>query len=422
MFTDSYSIPPDPHIAVGPGHVTVVINSRMRTYTHTGVQTFDVTASSFFAPLGLPAGTSIFDPWIVYDLLSNKWLMTWAARKSSTSQSWWLVGCSWTTDPTGTWWIYALDATLNGSTPTANWADYPRLGVNKDGITLSANMFAFAGGFQYTKMRFLNKATICSGGSAGWWDQWGWTDGDGGTSFTMVPTQGYDNIATQYTLNATGTTTRLTFWRITNVLSRPPTFSGYDVNVDAYSSPVNGVQPGGVQAIDVLGYRILNTLARNGKLYGTHMTGCDWGYGTNDCLRYYRLSNLGGAPTVELQPTFGAPTYYYTYPSITVDGAGNIGLGFSRSSASEYVSSRYTGRKTTDAVTQSSAQCAAGVATYLQLDNGRNRWGDYTGAAIAPDLATFFFFNEYVGAANTWYTRICTARFIWLLYLPLVLR
>src|SRR5262245_41095149 len=52
----------------------------------------------------------------------------------------------------GAYWVWALDATLNGATATNNWADYSRLGFDTQAIYISSNTFAMGGGFQFAKL------------------------------------------------------------------------------------------------------------------------------------------------------------------------------------------------------------------------------------------------------------------------------
>jgi len=411
--TDSGYIPPDPIIAAGPQHVVVNINSWIGIYDRLGNKISGTSASNWYSGVGLPSGSMIFDPRILYDRLSNRWIMVWVAIKSSTNQSWFMVSCSQTSDPTGSWYNYALDATLNGSTPTTNWADYPRHGVTNNAIVLSANMFGFSSGFQYTKVRILNKSTICSGGAAGWWDQWGMQNENGSNVFTMVPAHQYDDVSPMYMINSdSGSDNYLSLWQIADVLnwtspsSGAPAFARIKSTVYSYSTPPDADQPGGVQDLDNVGTRMLHAVFQNDNLYAVHTTSLDCSGRVGSAWKHYQFGNVTTAPSLVEDGTFCNPSADYFYPSIAVDGAGNVVVGFAASGPSYYGSARYTGEL--QGTWQGSAECAGGVDTYLLTDGyGRNRWGDYSGVEIAPDLSTFYVFNEYVGAQNIWYTRIC---------------
>jgi hypothetical protein len=417
-------IPPDPIVAVGPKHVVVNVNTLIRIYDRLGVQQSNTSALSWYNSV-LPSGAFAFDPRILYDHHWGRFIMIWAATKTSTSEAWLLVSCSQTSDPTGGWWNYALDATVNGSTPTNNWPDYPRHGVSTDAITIAANMYEFGGDFQYTKVRILNKNQICNGSAAGWWDQWGLQNADATTAFTIVPDHQYDDIPDQLMINAaSGSGDKITLWKILDPLSdwggSGPTFGKETVTVNAYSVPPDGRQPGGVQALDNVGTRMLHAVVRDDVLYAVHTSPTNWGGVPRSAVRYYEIDNINGLSgpiTVSFQVDYDSGAHDYYYPSVSVDSAGNSVVGFARSGSTaigsdEYVSARYAGKPWDASIMDGSSNCAAGVNTYLRLDGiGRNRWGYYSGVEVAPDMSTFYIYNEYVGAQNEWYSRVCKVRY-----------
>jgi len=413
-------IPPDPIVAVGPQHVVVNVNSMIRIYDRLGVQKLSTSASSWYTGL-VPSGAMVFDPRILYDPHWDRFIMVWVASNFSNNSAF-MVSCSKTSDPTGGWWNYALDATVNGSTPTTTWADYPRHGVTPDVITIAANMFEFGGGFQYTKVRLLNKSQICNGASAGWWDQWGLQNEDSSTAFTIVPDQSYDTLYEPLMTNAaSGASDKLTLWKVFDPLhwySTPyPFFGNLTKTVNAYSVPPDGRQPGGVQSIDNVGTRMLHAVVRDDTLYAVHTSPTNWGGTPRSAVRYYEIDNVSTTPTINYQVDYDSGAHDYYYPSVSVDSAGNSVVGFARSGSTaigvdEYASARYAGKPWDAGIMDGSASCAAGVNTYLRLDGiGRNRWGDYSGVEVAPDMSTFYIYNEYVGAQNEWYSRVCKVRY-----------
>lgn len=411
---DSGLIPPDPIIAAGPQHVVVNVNSLIRVYDRNGNQVSSNSASSWYSSV-LPTGTFVFDPRILYDRDIGRFIMVWVATKTSTNEAWFLVSCSQSSDPTGSWYNYALDATLNGTNPTNNWADYPRVGVTNRAITLSANMLEFGGDFQYTKVRILDKVAVCDGNSLVWWDQWGLKNIDGTETFTIVPAQQYGYYDEQYMINAeNGDDSDLTLWKVVDPLdtANGPTFLQTNpVGVSPFQVPPNAKQPGTSQDLDNTGTRMLHAVVQDDMMWATQTDACDWGSGDRSCLRHYRIGSVTSYPYVDDSTSYGSSGYDYFYPSISVDSVGNAVISFARSGDSEYASARYAELKAGSSI-GTSASCADGVAEYEVLDSfGRNRWGDYTGVEIAPDLSTFYVFNEYVGATDDWYTRVCVVRF-----------
>jgi hypothetical protein len=98
--------------------------------------------------------------------------------------------------------------------------------------------------------------------------------------------------------------------------------------------------------------------------------------------------------------------------SIAMDGAGNMALGYSRSSGSIFPGVYLTGRMAGDTAN------TMGAETILQAgagsQTGYTRWGDYTSMRIDPhDDCTFWYTNEYypVSASYNWYTFIGSFKF-----------
>ncbi|MCA9245880.1 MAG: M36 family metallopeptidase [Planctomycetales bacterium] len=90
--------------------------------------------------------------------------------------------------------------------------------------------------------------------------------------------------------------------------------------------------------------------------------------------------------------------------AISMDGNGNIALGYNVSSTSVSPGIRYTGRLASDplgTMPQGEHELIAG-----QGNNSLNRWGDYSAMSIDPaDDATFWFTGEYADN-GVWATRI----------------
>jgi hypothetical protein len=145
-----------------------------------------------------------------------------------------------------------------------------------------------------------------------------------------------------------------------------------------------------------------NAVFRNGSLYSAQTIPCFFSF---SCARFLRIDVAG--PTVTLDETYGAAGSYYAYPAIMVDPSGNMVAVFSRSSASEFAGVRYTSRRATDPAFQASAALKDGAASYVQVDDlGRDRWGDYSGAALDPlDPTRVWVVGEFADTpANTWGT------------------
>jgi hypothetical protein len=103
---------------------------------------------------------------------------------------------------------------------------------------------------------------------------------------------------------------------------------------------------------------------------------------------------VSGAFYVCQQGTFAPDAAYRWMGSAAMDGAGNIAIGYSKSSSSVYPSIAFASR------TPGMPAGTMGAETILQAGAGAqttyNRWGDYTALRIDPsDDTTFWYTNEY---------------------------
>lgn len=100
---------------------------------------------------------------------------------------------------------------------------------------------------------------------------------------------------------------------------------------------------------------------------------------------------------------------------IAIDTSGNIGLGYSKSSAILNPQVMYTARRATDTpgTMRGEQSCTAGIANGAQTDSAQ-RWGDYSSMSVDPvDQCTFYFTTEYYATSSTrnFSTRICSFKF-----------
>src|SRR4029078_771583 len=113
-------------------------------------------------------------------------------------------------------------------------------------------------------------------------------------------------------------------------------------------------------------------------------------------VRWYELRQTmpGGPLSLFQQGTFAPDSAYRWMGSAAMDGAGNIAIGYSKSSSSGYTSIAFSSR------TPSMAAGTLGTESVLVAGKGAqttyNRWGDYTALRIdRDDDTTFWYTNEY---------------------------
>jgi len=402
--------PPDPVIAAGPNHLIQAVNASIRISTKSGLTLSTASFASWWSPVF--TGTFIFDPQVLYDQDSDRWVLLTVARADASQRSWYLLSTSKTPDPTGEWCVWALDATLDGATPSSNWADFPKLGLDDQALYVTSNQFTFPGFLglelpQYGKLRVMEKGQFYDNtcGPIRWWDFWNMKNADEIIPvFALQPAHSFGGPGKEYLINAHNPilADSVTVWSVTNPATTPTLTREATLPVAPFHIPASAEQLGSTFRIDTGLAYLTNAVYRNGSLYSAQTVPCFLIY---SCARFLRIDVAG--PTVTLDETYGAAGSYYFYPVIMPDPSGNMVAVFSRSSASEFAGVRYTSRRAMDPAFQASAALKAGAASYVQLDGfGRNRWGDYSGSALDPVDPTRVWVNgEFADSpANTWGT------------------
>jgi hypothetical protein len=414
-------MPPDCTCAVGADAVMLAVNTDLAVYNKNGVLRFRWANMTALFRNVLPSGASLFDPRVAYDHYAQRWIVVSGARRESPPGSWLMVGVSQGTDPGGAYWVWALDATLDGGNPSNNWADYPMLGFDTQAIYISSNMFAFNGGYQYAKLRILNKAQLYSGSSIQWFDFWNLKDPSGAVAFTVQPAvhfRGTGGNPPAYLINAlwpSGNT--LTFWTLSNPLGfwsgGTASLASSSVSCRNYDLPPDAEQPGTSTRIETNDTRLLNAIFQNvggvQRLWTCHTSKITWSGETvaRSAVQWYEIDT--NTKAVIQQNGYGASGKYYYFPAIQTDLRRNAYLVFSRSNATEYASLRQTGRLVTDPANdlQSSSLIKAGEGSY----NG-GRWGDYFGICRdGNDANQVWVYGEYADTGNTWGTWVGALKF-----------
>lgn len=179
---------PDLTIAAGPTHLLLGTNGLVKILDKKGAIIGSATPRTMFGSV-LFSGEHIEELRAVFDPGSNRFFLgAWGFIYNpdctpGTCVAHLFLAVSKTSTPTtlgqSDWWFYAFDATLNGTTPTANWADWTSLGIDETTVVLTANMISFGAGgphqssFQYVKIRVLDKSKLIKGEPVTWTDFFG---------------------------------------------------------------------------------------------------------------------------------------------------------------------------------------------------------------------------------------------------------
>ena len=415
-------VPPDCVCAAGPSHVIVAVNAEFRIYSKTGSMLRRTVASTFFSPV-LPAGASVkvFDPRIVWDHYNGRYLMIFAATQSSPARSWCCVAVTKTADPMGSWWLYALDSAVDGSTATSNWQDYPMLGIDPNAVYISGNQFRVGGGFQYAKIRILNKSELYVGAPVRWYDFWNLKNPDGSGAFTVQPCVHYRGIGAgdAYFVNAIWpASNKLTVWTLSDPLrywrdGGAPVLSKVSVPCRSYDLPPQAKQSGSATTINTNDSRILNAIYQNAggvqRIWAAHTSKISWSGDSEarSAVQWYEID----VPTKRViqQNGFGQSGAYYFYPVIQTDINRNAYVVFGRCSPTEFAHLRITGRRVTAPLNdlEGSALLKIGESAH-----NSGRYGDYFGIGRdGADAGKIWAVGEYAESSGFWGTYVVSTKY-----------
>jgi hypothetical protein len=411
------SLPPDPNGAVGPNNYVQIVNQSFAVYSKAGEKQYGpVTTNTLFTGFGGDCEVNNDgDATVVYDRAAERWVISqFSVSGLSYLQC---VAVSTTGDPTGAYWRYAFEYN--------DFPDYPKLGVWPDAYYVTFNLFDF--GFIGPEVCAYDRTRMLLGLSATQQcfildAQYGGmlpSDLDG----AIAPPVGAPNYLLNFDTNV------LDLWKfhVDWVIPANTTLDGPTVIPVANFSPACGggaciEQPednNSVMQLDSLGDRLMYRLAYRNfgdheSLVVNHAVDATVSGTSTVGIRWYELRNTPssatGTPSVFQQGTFAPDTKYRWMGSIAMSAAGDIALGYSRSSANngDYPSIAYTGRLAADppgVMTQGETVLKAGNGSQTDYE----RWGDYSSMSVDPsDDCTFWYTNEYLPNTDSfnWKTRV----------------
>ena len=453
--------PPDTNGDVGPNHYVQTVNTVFSVYSKTGQRLTGpppLTERWKSSPSTQANCTtqSRGDPIVQYDPLANRWLISQfnfpgaAVIAPPFDQC---IAISQTPDPTGAYFLYDF----NYSTTVFN--DYPHFGVWPDAYYMSVNQFdginpdhpslgAGACAFERTKMvagdsaaRMVcfDESTFDPRGPGGSYVYGGQLpadlDGTGvGTAFTGAPAPGEPGFFMQFLDSTTLGADKLLEFKFhvdwanpagstfgngqpggqgTPVAIPVADFDSLLCNGDATVEDRNCLpqkdSPDGLDSIpDRLMYRLAyRRFADHESIVANHTVNAA-ASGKHAGIRWYELRDPNGTPSVFQQSTWAPDAEHRWMGSAAMDGAGNIALGYSLTSANRHPAIAYTARQSGDPL----GQMTLGEAILYQGTGSQtatdSRWGDYSSMSVDPNGCTFWYTQEHqlgTGEFN-WGTRI----------------
>jgi hypothetical protein len=401
VMDNSTLIPPDIRCAAGPNHVMQTTNQEFKIFNKSGSLLSTVAITTFFSASG---GSGYFDPHVLYDNTNGRWLVCIDGNVSNGHGGLFLA-VSQTNDPTGSWYVYSFDAVGT----TTDFIDYPLLGYNTNWVVITANDFT-SNTTAVGKVYVFNRASVYSG-SAGTISTF--TDNN---AFTLAPAQTFD--ASQTTLymvqdwnGNSGGNGYVQICTVTGTASAPVYTAGAQLGINQpwSETTVGAKQSGSTKTFDNGDTRIGNAVYVNGSLWFAQTGFLPASSPTRSSVQWWQVN-----PSVPSVQQFGriddatTGTFYF-YPSIAVNSSGDAVISYSQSSSTTFASASYAVHASTDAAssTQTGYVYKAGVANYYKTYGGtRNRWGDYTGAALDPSDNSFWVTSEWANTGNLWATAV----------------
>jgi hypothetical protein len=414
--------PPDPNGDAGPTYYIQTINTSIGIFRKSdGVRVAAFTFNTLMSQgaFGNLCDTDNFgDPVVLYDSFEDRWIITDFAFQLDGADnvvfppgSFQCVAASMSGDPvSGGWNFYSINT-------AGGLGDYPKFGIWPDALYMSANMFDYSasGSFQDSRVYAFNKAQMYAGNPSVQVVTFDAPAAD----FSLLPSNARLQAGTpppgtpDYYLSTEEYLNALTVYKFhvdwNNIASS--TFTGPDVPVSATSWPdaeVPNAPSQGGNNLDVLEIRAMaqnqyTNLGGVESLWASHTVrrGDTHGFAAP---RWYQVDVTGGTvnPNIPQAATWdpdGANVIYRFLPSVAVDRAGDMALGYSTSSSTTKPAIKYAGRLSTDPANtlgQTETVLIPGTGTQLGGCGGTcTRWGDYSAMTLDPNGCTFWYTNEY---------------------------
>jgi len=430
-------IPPDTHTAAGPAHVVNVTNVLVRMHNKTtGASVFQSSLRSFFTANGFVGPVNAtFDPKVLFDSFSNRWLIVTLEKTAANSAL--FVAVSATNDPTGSWFLARIPA-LQIIAANNCWFDYPGFAVDEEAVYIIGNYFRLSDNANCGETRLFILSKSFYNGSAVLANIINPAPpGSGGLNVTLQPAEIYGTAPagsvgtfmvgfSGVTINGGGESA-VQVTRIDSPLTTP-TLNLQFIGLGQLLQSNSGAAPqsGTATTLATNDRRTLQAVWRNNQLYFAFssrppVAAADaaenaawWGRISTSNIAALSRADFGKVGGDEL--TANAHTFF---PAIAVNAAGDLAIGFSVVGSAIFPSSAYTWRAAADpaGTTRASQILRSGTDFYVRtLGGAANRWGDYSGASVDPVDGCFWISNQHAIARGTvsggdgrW--QVATARF-----------
>jgi hypothetical protein len=395
--------PPDTNIAVGPANVLLATNSLVRLSTKNNQNVQVRNLNDFFSR----HNSFIFDPKVYFDPLTQRFFVVALERETSPQTSLILMAVSRSSSPTDlftNWCFYKINAKIKGT-----WADFPNLGMNGKWAAINVVNANFSNNQVVSDViRVFDKSALANNtNSCPKLKVFKFIQKD--THYSEIQPVQYhtDDPSAFYLVNSVTpfippTTTFYAVWKITG--TSKPSLQRFDINGNSpYSGPPEAKHPHGKDDLNTGDARVLQAVFDRGKIYAVHSTGCSIGAAPNEsCLRLVTIDPSGAFPVVTSEITLGAGSNKFLWnPGVAANRSGNLILSSQFSDPKAALSTVFTGMTAGANKLNASKILSKGKCPLFDEDpGGRNRTGDYTGAAADPTDDSIWIAGEIAQKVN----------------------
>ncbi|MBN2663802.1 MAG: immunoglobulin domain-containing protein [Bacteroidales bacterium] len=409
--------PPDTQGDVGPNHYVQAVNNVTEVFNKSGNSIWGPTNTSVFWDgfNGSWTGTNDGDPIILYDEDADRWLVTQFSVSAGDGTQWILIAVSTGSDPTGSYARYAYQFT--------DMPDYPKFGIWHDAYYMSVNRFKTSNSsYNGTSACAFNRAAMIAGNASATMIQ---IDNTAAADpYALLPADCDGSLPTGpgYFVYDTDNDT---YWSTDDLImceftpnwATPAnsTFTQYSLGASSFNSAfVGGIdQPSTTDDLNVLNDRMMfRSQYRDFGTYESMVVSRSVNTGGDvSAIRWYELRRTSGNWFIYQEGTYDPGDGDSRWmPSIAINAAGDIALGYSVSGASTYPSIRVTGRYASDPLNTMTIT-ETEIYTGASSQTGVSRWGDYAMMSVDPTTDNFWFTTEYTSGAWNWKTRIAEFEF-----------
>jgi hypothetical protein len=410
----------------------------------TGTRTNETSLTVFFNP---PGGTnSMADPRIWYDHFSERWVSCAMHSDSSGTNDAIVLQVSLTDQPsllnTNDWLRFPVPIPLDSSNW---WVDFPVLGVDTNGFYVSVQVRSSDVNNRGYRVQAFKKPDVYSTNAVyqpppplvlSNWETNTWCI-QPAYNFDASPVGGYAWFVAKgpSSGNLGG---QIYFRRLQWNGPNPEWVGNWQVVEGPYRDYYDIPQVSGTNSVLLaphkdgtalelgnLGSRLMTAVIRNGYLWTCHHVGLDGVDGDYDgptadrsAVQWFKLQVSSGglayASHGRIYDTASSNPYWYHFPSLNVNAAGDLVVGFSGSRATEYIGAFFRGRRANGTWMNRPAPVQAGRGAYT----GGPRWGDYSATSMDPtpdsqnpNFGTFWTVQQYADPVperpwGTWITQV----------------